>query len=88
MTNIVEFIAKSLVNEEDKVVVTEKAGEYGGKVITLQVAADDMGKVIGKKGRIARALRTVVKAAAVKENVNVSVEILSDEELADENKID
>ena len=80
MTSLVEVIAKSLVEEPDKVVVTSQSGG-DGDVIQLQVASGDMGKVIGKQGRIAKALRTVVKAAGAKENKNYTVEIVSDEEL-------
>ena len=80
MTNLVETIAKALVDSPDQVMVTEEA-DGQGSVIQLQVAEDDMGKVIGKKGRIARALRTVVKAAATKQKTNVVVEIVSEEEL-------
>ncbi len=80
MTNLVEIIAKSLVEQPDKVVVTkEEKGE--DTLIVLQVASDDMGKVIGKQGRIAKAIRTVVKAAA-KDESKVNVDIVSDEEVA------
>ena len=63
MKELVEVIAKALVDNPDEVVVTEKGS---GKNITveLHVAADDMGKVIGKQGRIAKAIRSVVKAAS------------------------
>ena len=75
MKELVEVIAKALVDNPDEVVVTEKGS---GKNITveLHVAADDMGKVIGKQGRIAKAIRSVVKAAATKENIKVDVEIV------------
>ena len=75
MKEIVEIIAKALVDNPDQVVVEEKADN---DVVTfeLHVSADDMGKVIGKQGRIAKALRTVVKAAATRENKKVNVEIL------------
>lgn len=75
MKELVEVIAKALVDNPDKVVVTEKGS---GKNITveLHVAADDMGKVIGKQGRIAKAIRSVVKAASSKENIKVDVEIV------------
>ena len=77
MTKLVEAIAKSLVDNPDAVVVTETAaGEES--VIQLKVAPEDMGKVIGKQGRIAKALRTVVKAAATKENKKVTVEIVNE----------
>ena len=74
---LVEAIAKSLVDNPEDVVVTETDGRQG-TVIELRVAPDDMGKVIGKQGRIAKALRTVVKAAAIKENKKVTVEIIKE----------
>ena len=77
MTKLVEAIAKSLVDNPEAVNVTETEGSQG-TVIELRVAPDDMGKVIGKQGRIAKALRTVVKAAAVRENKKVTVEIFKD----------
>ena len=80
MTNLVEFIAKSLVEHPEKVIVKEMPGD-GETIIRLQVAGSDMGKVIGKQGRIAKALRTVVKAASVRENKNVNVEIVSEDEI-------
>ena len=80
MTELVETIAKALVDDPESVVVTEERGRQG-EVLQLQVAGSDMGKVIGKKGRIARALRPVVKAAATKENKKVTVEIVSEDEL-------
>ncbi|MDD5926695.1 MAG: KH domain-containing protein [Firmicutes bacterium] len=77
MTKLVEAIAKSLVDSPEEVVVTETDGRQG-TVIELRVAPDDMGKVIGKQGRIAKALRTVVKAAAIRENKKVTVEIIKE----------
>ena len=74
MKGLLEVIAKSLVDNPDEVVVTEKETETG-LVIVLKVAPSDMGKVIGKQGRIAKAIRSVVKAAASRENKQVSVEI-------------
>ena len=75
MKELVEIIAKALVDNPDEVVVTEK--EDGNNVtIELHVAPDDMGKVIGKQGRIAKAIRSVVKAASSKENKRVDVEII------------
>lgn len=79
MTHLVETIAKSLVDKPEEVLVTESE-ERDGTVIKLSVAKDDMGKVIGKQGRIAKAIRTVVKAKAAKENKNVTVEIGRDDE--------
>ena len=75
MKELVEVIAKALVENPDEVVVTEK--EEGNNIIVeLHVAASDMGKVIGKQGRIAKAIRSVVKAASSKDNKRVDVEII------------
>ncbi|MGN0386970.1 MAG: KH domain-containing protein [Lachnospiraceae bacterium] len=75
MKELVEVIAKALVDNPDEVVVTEK--EEGRNVtVELHVAASDMGKVIGKQGRIAKAIRSVVKAASSKDNKRVDVEII------------
>ena len=74
MKKLVEVIAKSLVDSPDEVVVTEVEKE-NSVVIELKVAPDDMGKVIGKQGRIAKAIRSVVKAAASKEDKKVIFEI-------------
>ena len=74
MKGLLEVIAKSLGDNPDEVVVTEKETEKG-LVLELKVAPSDMGKVIGKQGRIAKAIRSVVKAAASRENKQVSVEI-------------
>lgn len=75
MGELVKTIAKALVDNPDAVKVTAIEGE---EVITLElnVHPDDMGKVIGKQGRIAKAIRTVVKAAATKENKKVVVDII------------
>ena len=74
MKEIVEVIAKALVDNPDEVVVTESMkGE--DTLIELKVSPADMGKVIGKQGRIAKAIRSVVKAAASKEDKKVIVEI-------------
>ncbi|MCI9319652.1 MAG: KH domain-containing protein [Lachnospiraceae bacterium] len=75
MKELVEVVAKALVDNPDEVVVTEK-NEGRNTVIELHVAASDMGKVIGKQGRIAKAIRSVVKAASSKENKRVDVEIV------------
>ena len=83
MTKLVEAIAKSLVDKPENVVVTETSGRQG-TVIELKVDPDDMGKVIGKQGRIAKALRVVVKAAATREHKKVTVEIVKDGENAEE----
>ncbi|QAT40177.1 KH domain-containing protein [Clostridium sp. JN-9] len=75
MKELVEIIAKSLVDNPDMVQVNEVAGEQS-IILELKVAPEDMGKVIGKQGRIAKAIRTVVRAAAIKENKRVVVEII------------
>jgi len=75
LKELVELIAKSLVDHPEQVVVSEIHGEQS-VILELKVAPDDMGKVIGKQGRIAKAIRTVVRAAAIKENKRVIVEIL------------
>ena len=74
MKELVEVIAKALVDNPDEVVVEE---EKNGRnvTLTLHVAPDDMGKVIGKQGRIAKAIRGVVKAASARENLRVDVDI-------------
>jgi len=76
MKEIVEVIAKSLVDHPESVQVDEEQEQEDGEIVLrLHVAEDDMGKVIGRQGRIAKALRTVVKAAATRENKKVTVEI-------------
>ena len=75
MKELVEVIARALVDHPDEVVVTE---EESGKniVVKLKVAESDMGKVIGKQGRIAKAIRSVVKAASTFDDRRVDVEIV------------
>ncbi len=75
MKELVEVIAKALVEHPEEVVVTENQSEKA-IVVELRVAQSDMGKVIGKQGRIAKAIRSVVKAAASKEDRKVIVEIV------------
>lgn len=75
MKELVEYIAKSLVDHPESVIVEEKVDE-DVVVFELHVSQDDMGKVIGKQGRIAKAIRTVVKAAATVDNKKVTVEII------------
>lgn len=75
MKELVEFMAKSLVDNPDSVVVNEVNGEQS-ITLKLTVAPEDMGKIIGKQGRIAKAIRTVIKAVAVKQNKRVIVEII------------
>ncbi len=75
MKELVEVIAKALVDNPDEVIVTEKT-EGKNVIVELHVAASDMGKVIGRQGRIAKAIRSVVKAASSKDNIRVDVEIV------------
>lgn len=75
MKELVEVIAKALVDNPDEVVVTEEDTERA-LIISLKVADDDMGKVIGKQGRIAKSIRSVVKAAASKDDKKVIVDIV------------
>ena len=75
MEKLVEIIAKALVNTPEQVNITE-ISDNGATVYELRVAADDTGKIIGKQGRVAKAIRTVVKAAAIRENKKVMVEIV------------
>lgn len=75
MKDLLTYIAKSLVENPDAVSVTEVEKE-DGLVLELRVAPDDMGKVIGKHGRIAKEIRTVVKSAALRDNIKVSVDIV------------
>jgi hypothetical protein len=75
MKELVEVIAKALVDNPDEVVVTEKT-EGRNVTVELHVAPEDMGKVIGKQGRIAKAIRTVVKAASLGEKTKVDVDII------------
>ena len=76
MKEVLEIIAKSLVDYPEQVDVKEIENEDQTITLELRVADSEMGKVIGKQGRIAKAIRTVVKAAASRENKKVAVEIL------------
>ena len=75
MNEVLETIAKALVDNPDDVSVNEVQGEQS-VILEQRVNKDDMGKVIGKQGRIAKAIRTVVKAAASREDKHVVVEIV------------
>lgn len=74
MSNLIEYIAKSLVDEPDEVRVTEH-DDHGRIIIHLDVADDDVGRVIGRDGRIATAMRSLIKVAAIREDVRVGLEI-------------
>ncbi len=75
MKQLVEHIAKALVDYPDQVDVQQVEGERS-VILEIRVAPDDMGKVIGKRGRIAKAIRTVIGAAVLKDNKRVMVEII------------
>ncbi|HXY74966.1 MAG TPA: KH domain-containing protein [Dehalococcoidales bacterium] len=75
MKDLVEYIAKSIVNVPDAVKVTEEQDEQG-VILKLQVADEDKGRVIGKQGRIAEAMRTLIRVKAAKKGTKATLEIL------------
>ena len=75
MKELVEFIAKSIVNSPDDVVITEENDEEG-ITLKLQVADEDKGRIIGRQGRVAGAMRTLIRVKAAKQGTRVSLEIL------------
>jgi len=75
MKDLVEYIAKSIVTLPDAVVVNEE-NSAGNVILKLQVATEDRGRVIGKQGRVAQAMRTLLRVAAAREGVRVQLEIL------------
>ncbi len=75
MKELVEFIAKSIVNSPDDVVVTEETDEEG-IILKLQVADEDKGRVIGKQGRIAQAIRSLIRVKAAKTGTKATLQIL------------
>ncbi len=76
MKGLVEYIAKSIVTVPDAVVVTEEITEDKNVILKLQVAPEDRGRVIGKQGRVAEAMRTLLRVAAIRAGVRVQLEIL------------
>ncbi len=74
--DVLDFIARNLVDNPDDVQITETEEEDGHLVLELRVHPDDMGKVIGKRGRTAKALRTMVKAASTRDGQQATVEIV------------
>ena len=76
LENLIEYLVKALVDEPDQVNITEVAQEEA-TTYEVRVAPGDLGKVIGKQGRIANALRTVVKSVAMKDKRKVYVEIIA-----------
>lgn len=75
---VLEYLARSVVDDPDSVEVEVEEGRRGGLQLSVRVAPDDMGRVIGRRGRVANAIRTVVRAAAVRDDVRVDVEFLDD----------
>ena len=75
MKDLIEYIAKSLVNAPDSVVVTEEQGE-DGVTFKLQVADEDKGRIIGKQGRIAQAIRTLIRVKAAKAGTRATLDII------------
>ena len=75
MKELVEYIAKSLVNNPEEVKVTEET-EEGRVILRLEVAPEDKGKVIGRQGRVAQAIRALLRVAAVKEDTRAVLEIV------------
>ncbi len=76
MKELIEFIAKSLVENPDAVTISEEQGEDGGILIKLAAAQEDMGRIIGKQGRTAKAMRTLLNAKATRENLRATLQIM------------
>jgi predicted RNA-binding protein YlqC (UPF0109 family) len=76
MKDLIEFIAKSLVEHPEAVAVTEAVEADGSTLIKLAAATSDMGRIIGKQGRTAKAMRTLLNAKATRENKRASLQIL------------
>jgi predicted RNA-binding protein YlqC (UPF0109 family) len=74
--SVLDYLAKSIVDDPDAVVIELQEGSRGGVRLSLHVSSDDMGKVIGRRGRVAQAIRTLVRAAGAREGVEVSVDIV------------
>ena len=76
MKELIEYIAKSIVSTPEDVKVTEETDDKSVVVVKLEVAPDDKGRVIGRQGRVAEAMRTLLRVVATKEGVRVRLEIL------------
>jgi predicted RNA-binding protein YlqC (UPF0109 family) len=76
MKELIEFIARSLVEKPDAITVTEEEGGDGSVLLQLAAAPDDMGRIIGKQGRTAKAMRTLLNAKATREEKRASLQIL------------
>jgi len=80
MKELVEYLVKALVDKPEEVKISQTEGE-SVTILEIRVASDDAGKVIGKDGRIANAIRTIVKAAGAKNKKRVTVEIMTQERM-------
>jgi predicted RNA-binding protein YlqC (UPF0109 family) len=76
MKDLIEFIAKSLVEKPDEIVISEEEAEDGTVLVKLAAAQEDMGRIIGKQGRNAKAMRTLLNAKATRENRRASLQIM------------
>ena len=76
MKELIEYIAKSLASKPDEVIVTEISEEDGQVVLRLECAEDDKGKIIGRQGRVAQAMRVILRVRAIKEDSRANLEIL------------
>lgn len=76
MKELIEFIAKSLVENPDAVTISEEEGEDGSTLVKLAAAQEDMGRIIGKQGRTAKAMRTLLNAKATRENKRATLQIM------------
>lgn len=76
MKELIEFIAKSLVEKPEAVIISEEQGEDGSILIKLAAAQEDMGRIIGKQGRTAKAMRTLLNAKATRENKRATLQIM------------
>ena len=76
MKELIEYIAKSLASKPDEVKVTEVPDEDGQVLLKLEVAGEDKGRIIGKQGRVAQAMRVLLRVAAVKQDTRASLEIV------------
>ena len=75
MRELVEYIAKAIASEPDEVRVSEEEDEDGRLVLLLEVAPDDKGKIIGRQGRVAQSIRSLVRVAAIKRGIRATLEI-------------
>jgi len=76
MKELIEFIAKSLVEHPEAVTISEEQGEDGSVLVKLAAAQEDMGRIIGKQGRTAKAMRTLLNAKATRENRRATLQIM------------